>query len=144
MDHQLSFADSEFTSKRRQTRKEKFLRRMEKLIPWQRLGTVIEPHYPKASNGRRPYPLETMLRIHCVQHWYNLSDPAMEGVLWEIASMRQFTGLSLDKVIPDHTTIMNFRHLLEHHRLTRQIFEEVSAGGRTAEGRHAERHLRYQ
>jgi len=88
MDHQLSFADSEFTNKRRQTRKEKFLGRMEKLIPWSRLIAVIGPHYPKAGNGRRPYPLNTMLRIHCMQHWYNLSNPAMEDALCEIGSRR--------------------------------------------------------
>lgn len=77
MDHQLTFADSEFSHKRRQTRKEKFLGRMEKLIPWQRLVSIIEPYYPKAGQGRRPYPLMTMLRIHCLQQWYSLSDPAM-------------------------------------------------------------------
>ncbi|GAB0153849.1 hypothetical protein MnBA_32490 [Marinobacterium sp. BA1] len=70
MDQQLTFADSEFSNKRRQTRKEKFLGRMDKLIPWARLEAVIEPHYPKAGNGRRPYPLSTMLRIHCMQQWY--------------------------------------------------------------------------
>ena len=126
MDHQLSFADSEFNNKRRQTRKEKFLGRMEKLIPWQRLESVIEPHYPKAGNGRKPYPLPTMLRIHCMQQWYSMSDPAMEDALYEIASMRLFAGLSLDRAIPDHTTIMNFRHLLERYGLARQIFNEVS------------------
>ncbi|SEG88930.1 IS5 family transposase [Marinobacterium lutimaris] len=126
MDHQLSFADSEFNNKRRQTRKEKFLGRMEKLIPWQRLESVIEPHYPKAGNGRRPYPLSTMLRIHCMQQWYSMSDPAMEDALYEIASMRLFAGLSLDGAIPDHTTIMNFRHLLERHGMARKIFDEVS------------------
>ncbi|BBB27104.1 IS5 family transposase [Amphritea japonica] len=126
MDHQLSFADSEFNSKRRQTRKEKFLGRMEKLIPWQRLESVIEPYYPKAGNGRKPYPLSTMLRIHCLQQWYSMSDPAMEDALYEIASMRLFAGLSLDGAIPDHTTIMNFRHLLERYGLARKIFQEVS------------------
>jgi IS5 family transposase len=125
MDHQLTFADSEFSHKRRQTRKEKFLGRMEKLIPWQRLVTIIEPYYPKAGKGRRPYPLMTMLRIHCLQQWYSLSDPAMEDALYEIASMRLFAGLSLDRPIPDHTTIMNFRHLLERHNLARTIFDEV-------------------
>ncbi|WP_251852783.1 transposase, partial [Escherichia coli] len=78
---------------------------------------VIEPFYPKAGNGRRPYPLETMLRIHCMQHWYNLSDGAMEDALYEIASMRLFARLSLDSALPDRTTIMNFRHLLEQHQL---------------------------
>ncbi len=68
MSHQLTFADSEFSSKRRQTRKEIFLSRMEQILPWQNMVEVIEPFYPKAGNGRRPYPLETMLRIHCMQH----------------------------------------------------------------------------
>ncbi len=70
MSHQLTFADSEFSTKRRQTRKEIFLSRMEQILPWQNMVEVIEPFYPKAGNGRRPYPLETMLRIHCMQHWY--------------------------------------------------------------------------
>ncbi|WP_310967272.1 transposase, partial [Klebsiella pneumoniae] len=113
MSHQLTFADSEFSTKRRQTRKEIFLSRMEQILPWQNMVEVIEPFYPKAGNGRRPYPLETMLRIHCMQHWYNLSDGAMEDALYEIASMRLFARLSLDSALPDRTTIMNFRHLLE-------------------------------
>ena len=96
MGHQITFADSEFSSKRRQTRKEIFLSRMEQILPWQNMVEVIEPFYPKAGNGRRPYPLETMLRIHCMQHWYNLSDGAIEDALYEIASMRLFARLSLD------------------------------------------------
>ena len=127
MTQQLSFADTEFTQKRRQTKKEKFLARMDKLIPWERLEKVIEPHYPKAGNGRRPYPLPVMLRIHCLQQWYNLSDPAMEDALYEISSMRLFAGLSLDNPIPDETTVMNFRHLLEKHHLSHRIFDEVKA-----------------
>ncbi len=91
MDHQLTFADSEFSSKRRQTRKEIFLSRMDALLPWSMLLALIEPVYPKAGNGRQPYPLQTMFRIHCLQHWYNLSDGAMEDALYEIASMRLFT-----------------------------------------------------
>ncbi len=96
MSHQLTFADSEFHGKRRQTRKEIFLSRMEQLLPWPRMLAVIEPLYPKVGNGRRPYPLETMLRIHCLQQWYTLSDGAMEDALYEIASMRLFARLSLD------------------------------------------------
>jgi IS5 family transposase len=125
MSHQLTFADSEF-SKRRQTRKEIFLSRMEQILPWQNMVEVIEPFYPKAGNGRRPYPLETMLRIHCMQHWYNLSDGAMEDALYEIASMRLFARLSLDSALPDRTTIMNFRHLLEQHQLARQLFKTIN------------------
>ncbi|MFB4831612.1 IS5 family transposase [Enterobacter hormaechei subsp. steigerwaltii] len=126
MSHQLTFADSEFSSKRRQTRKEIFLSRMEQILPWQNMTAVIEPFYPKAGNGRRPYPLETMLRIHCMQHWYNLSDGAMEDALYEIASMRLFARLSLDSALPDRTTIMNFRHLLEQHQLARQLFKTIN------------------
>lgn len=123
---QLSFSDSEFTHKKRQTRKEKFLSRMEKLMPWKRFEAIIEPYYPKAGNGRRPYPLKVMLRIHCMQNWYNLSDEAMEDALYEIASMRQFAGLTLNQAIPDSCTMMNFRHLLEKHQLSRKIFDEVN------------------
>ncbi|MBE0170314.1 transposase, partial [Klebsiella michiganensis] len=126
MSQQLTFADSEFSSKRRQTRKEVFLGRMDDLLPWDKLLGVIEPVYPKAGNGRRPYPLETMLRIHCMQQWYNLSDETMEDALYEIACMRQFARLSLDKAIQDRTTIMNFRHLLEQHELARKIFITVN------------------
>ena len=123
--NQLSFADTEFTSKRRKTRKELFLGRMDELIPWQQLEDQIEPFYPKAGNGRRPYPLSTMLRIHFMQNWYNMGDPAMEDALYEITSMRLLAGLSLEGAIPDHTTIMNFRHLLEKHKLGRKLFKEV-------------------
>jgi IS5 family transposase len=126
MNHQLTFADSEFNGKRRKTRKELFLARMEALLPWAIMLEVIEPVYPKAGNGRRPYPLDTMLRIHCMQQWYSLSDGAMEDALYEITSMRLFAKLSLDQAIPDRTTIMNFRHLLEQHQLARQLFDAVN------------------
>lgn len=81
MSHQLTFADSEFSSKRRQTRKEIVLSRMDQLLPWQNMVDVIEPFHPKAGNGRRPYPLDTMLCIHCMLHWYNVSDGAMVDAL---------------------------------------------------------------
>lgn len=126
MSQQLTFADSEFSSKRRQTRKEIFLSRMDNLLPWTQLLEVIEPFYPKAGNGRHPYPLETMFRIHCMQQWHSLSDEAMKNALYEIASMRQFAQLSFDKAIPDRTTIINFRHLLEKHKLTRKLFKMVN------------------
>lgn len=99
---------------------------MEALLPWAMMLEVIEPVYPKAGNGRRPYPLDTMLRIHCMQQWYSLSDGAMEDALYEITSMRLFAKLSLDQAIPDRTTIMNFRHLLEQHQLARQLFDAVN------------------
>ena len=126
MKQQLGFSEQELRKSLHRTRKELFLAKMENLVTWNRLVVLIEPFYPKAGNGRRPYPLESMLRVHCLQQWYNLSDAATEDSLYEIASMRRFAHLSLDKSIPDHTTIMKFRHLLEKHYLGRQIFDAIN------------------
>jgi IS5 family transposase len=125
--HQVSFAEAEYRNKRRKTRREKFLEQMESLVPWQRLESRVESFYPKAGRGRQPYPLRVMLRIHCMQLFYNLSDPAMEDALYEIESMRHFSGLTLTGRIPDETTILNFRHLLEKHQLGRQMFDEINS-----------------
>ena len=125
---QLSFSDAEYSGKRKQTRREKFLAEMEQVVPWGRLERLIEPHYPKAGNGRQPYPLSAMLRIYCLQQWYGLSDPAAEDALYEITSMRRFSQLSLSRGnIPDESTILQFRHLLEKHNLTEVLFSEVNA-----------------
>lgn len=123
---QLSFSDAEHAGKRKQTRREVFLAQMEQLVPWQGLLSQIEPHDPKAGRGRHPYALATMLRIHFLQQWYALSDPAMEEALYEIASMRPFAGLSLLEAIPDETRILNFRHLLERPGLAAQLLEAVN------------------
>ena len=124
---QMSFSDAEFEGKRKQTRREVFLAEMDRAMPWAALESGIEPHYPKAAGGRRPYPLSVMLRIHCLQQWYGLSDPAMEEELYEIASMRQFVGLSLaSSSVPDETTILHFRHLLERHGLAKVIFQAIN------------------
>lgn len=125
---QLSFSDAEFTGKRKQTRREVFLAEMDAVIPWARLTALIEPVYPKVGNGRRPYGLETMLRIHFMQQWFALSDPAMEEALYDSMSMRQFSGLSLTRdSLPDETTILNFRHLLERNQLAGRMLAEVNA-----------------
>jgi transposase, IS5 family len=127
MTDQLSFSDAEFEGKRKRTRREVFLAEMDQVIPWATIEAVIEPVYPKAGNGRRPYPLSTMLRVHFLQQWYSMSDPAMEEALYEIASMRKFARLSLTHgAIPDETTILNFRHLLERNGLTNQILIAVN------------------
>jgi transposase, IS5 family len=123
---QMSFGDGEYASKRKRTRREAFLAEMEQVIPWTILLKLIEPVYPKAGNGRRPYPLKVMLKIHLMQNWFGLSDPAMEEALYEIASMRQFAGLSLTKPIPDETTILNFRRLLESYELGAEILVRVN------------------
>jgi len=124
---QLTFSDAEYAGKRKRTRREVFLDEMDKVMPWNALLALIEPHYPKAGRGRRPYPLATMLRIHFLQQWYALSDPAMEEALYEIAPLRQFARLSLLDAIPDETTMLNFRHLLERHGLAAQMLTAVNA-----------------
>ena len=118
---QMSFSDFEYAGKRKQTRRERFLAEMDQVVPWAGLLELIEPFYPKAGGGRKPYPLETMLRIHLLQNWFSLSDPAMEEALYEITPMRQFARLTLSAPIPEDTTIMNFRHLLEKHQLAPAI-----------------------
>ena len=123
---QMSFGDGEYASKRKRTRRETFLAEMEQVIPWTILLNLIEPFYPKAGNGRPPYPLKVMLKVHLMQNWFGLSDPAMEEALYEIASMRQFAGLSLTKPIPDETTILNFRRLLETYELGADILSRVN------------------
>jgi IS5 family transposase len=123
---QKSFASLAWDSKKKVTRRERFLTEMGAVIPWERLLVLIEPHYPKGEIGRRPMPLATMLRIYFMQQWFNLSDPQAEDGLYDSESMRRFAGLDLtDDAIPDETTILNFRHLLEQHRLTQAIFDEV-------------------
>ncbi len=124
---QMSFSDFEYAGKRKQTRRERFLAEMEQVVPWSGLIALIEPHYPKADGGRKPYPLETMLRIHLLQNWFSLSDPAMEEALYEITPMRQFARLALSAPIPEDTTIMNFRDLLEKHQLAAGILETINA-----------------
>ena len=136
---QPTFGELEYENKRRKTRREKFLERMDRLIPWGRLEGLIRPHYPKAGRGRRPYELSSMLRIHCVQLFYNLSDPGMEDLLYEAESVRRFVGLRLWGPLPDETTILNFRHLLEEHRLGEGLMKEIkghleSQGLRLQEG----------
>ena len=124
---QASFAELEHDSKKRRTRRELFLEKMDGLIPWERLESRIEPFYPKAGRGRRPYPLGSMLRVHCVQLFYNLSDPGTEDLLYEVESVRRFARLRLSGPLPDETTILNFRHLLERHGLGSVLFEEINA-----------------
>lgn len=125
---QLSLATTDFVKKPKQTRREKFLLEMEAVVPWGRLLSVIEPHYPKAGNGRRPFELPAMLRIHFMQQWFSYGDAAMEEALHDIPLLRRFAGLDAGtETMPDETTILNFRHLLEHHHLSDQLFAEVNA-----------------
>jgi IS5 family transposase len=123
---QASFAGLAFDAKKKTTKRDKFLAEMDKVVPWSRLQALIEPYYPKAGNGRPPLPLAMMLRVYCLQQWYGLSDPGMEEALYDMESMRRFAGIELiDEAVPDETSILNFRRLLETHELTAKIFAEV-------------------
>ena len=123
---QQSFASLAWTGKGKVTRRERFLAEMDAVIPWPQLIALVEPHYFQGETGRPPHDLERMLRIYFLQQWFNLSDPQAEDAIYDSESMRRFAKveLSFDKV-PDETTILRFRHLLEKHRLTQKIFEAV-------------------
>ena len=112
------------TTKR--TRKREFLAQMERVVPWVGLVEMVAPHAPAGKTGRPPFPVEAMLRIHFMQQWFTLSDPAMEEALHDIALFREFAGLGWDSRIPDESTILRFRHLLEKHQLTDQILALVN------------------
>jgi IS5 family transposase len=109
------------------TRRERFLAEMDAVIPWTRLLGLIAPHYPKAGNGRQPLGMEKMLRIYFLQQWFNLSDPQAEDAIYDSESMRRFARVELgDEVVPDESTILRFRHLLERHGLTQAIFDSIT------------------
>ena len=116
--------------KGKKTRREVFLQQMDQVVPWAGLCKLIEPHYPKVgpAGGRPALPVERMLRIYCLQQWYNLADAAMEEALYDSMTMRRFAGIQTDEdVIPDESTILRFRHLLETHQLTEQMFQSINA-----------------
>src|SRR5450631_118935 len=111
----------------KKTRRALFLDEMEQVVPWSKLGGLIEPYYPKAGNGRQPVGVGWMLRIYFLQQWFNLSDPAVEEALYDSAVMRSFVGIDLgNEPVPDETTVCKFRHLLEEHRLGGQLLEAVN------------------
>ncbi len=125
---QRTFAGLAYSDKKKVTRRERFLAEMNAVMPWAELTALIAPHYPRphAGAGRPAMPLETMLRIYCLQQWFDLSDPAAEDALYDSDAMRRFVGVELSEdALPDETTILRFRRLLETHRLTEQVFALV-------------------
>ena len=127
MGNQRTFASMVWNGKGKVTRRERFLAEMDAVIPWPRLLRLIEPHYPKAGQGRQPLGLEKMLRIYFLQQWFNLSDPQAEDAIYDSESKRRFARVELgDEVVPDETTILRFRHLLEQHGLTQAIFNSIT------------------
>jgi IS5 family transposase len=125
---QPSFAQAEFAAKKKTTRREKFLGEMERVVPWARLIALIEPYYPAGRRGRPPIGIERMLRLYFLQQWYALADEALEDAIYDSQAMRLFTGIDLSvEAVPDATTVLKFRHLLEQHELPKQIFAAVGA-----------------
>jgi IS5 family transposase len=128
MQRQGSFSQAEYAGKKKQTRRDKFLSEMERVVPWARLVERLQPLYPKGERGRPPIGLERMLRLHFLQQWYGLADEALEDALYDSQALRGFAGIDLSvAAVPDATTVMNFRHWLEEHDLTRVLFDEVGA-----------------
>jgi transposase, IS5 family len=127
MGDQRTFASVAWSQKGKVTRRERFLAEMDAVIPWDRLTALIEPHYPKPGNGRQPLGLEKMLRIYFMQQWFNLSDPQAEDSIYDSESMRRFAKVELaEDVVPDETTILRFRHILEKNGLTGAILETIN------------------
>ena len=124
---QQTFAEVSFEQYRKPTRRERFLDEMNRVVPWAELVAVIERVYPKAEGpGRPPVGVERMLRLHCLQQWFNLSDPAVEEALYDSRAMRHFVGIDLGhEPVPDETTICKFRHLLEAHQMGEQLFARI-------------------
>jgi transposase, IS5 family len=117
---------SDFDRYRKPTRRDEFLATMNAIVPWAQLCEVVEPHYPKGIGGRPPIGLERMLRIHFIQHWFNLADLACEEALYDSASLRRFVGIDLGREpVPDATTMLKFRRLLGDNKLGEQLFAKV-------------------
>jgi IS5 family transposase len=128
MDHQTTFAHAEFTAKKRRTRREQFLARMEEVVPWAQLVAVIAPHYPKGARGRPPLGVERMLRVYCLQQWYALADEALEDALYDSQALQRFARIELGaEGVPDATTLLKFRRLLETHDLCKGLFTAINA-----------------
>jgi IS5 family transposase len=126
-------ADQGFEQFRRPTRRDLFLKTMDRIVPWQELCSVVQPHYPKGDGGRPPIGLERMLRMLFVQHWFNLADEACEEALYDSASLRSFVGIDLGRErVPDGTTLLRFRRLLEQHKLGEALFAKA---GEVLQGR---------
>jgi transposase, IS5 family len=125
--NQTSFASLEYAGKKRQTRREKFLGEMERVVPWQRLTALIEPHYPSSGRvGRPPIGVSRMLQMFFLQQWYRLSDEGLDDAVYDSQALREFIGIDLAREqVPDATALLKFRRKLEDNKLTEAIFNEV-------------------
>ena len=128
MKDQLTMTDAEYAGRKRITRREEFLDKMDEIIPWKRWVEMIRPHYPSGKRGRPVRGIETMLRMYLMQVWFNLSDVGIEDAIYDSYAMRKFLGINfLDEQIPDSTTLLKFRHLLEEHEIGKAIFDDIKA-----------------
>lgn len=129
MEKQLNFTDLEYSSRRRVTKREEFLQKMEQVLPWRAWVTLIRPYYPAGKRGRPPREIEVMLRMLLLQVWFNLSDEAVEDSVYDSYAMKSFLGLNFDQgeQVPDATTLCKFRKLLSEHDLQKAIFDQVQS-----------------
>lgn len=125
---QQTLSDLEYANRRKKTKREAFLDSMNEIIPWNQWVEIIRPYYYNNKRGRRPKDIEVMLRMYLMQNWFNLSDEGMEEAIYDSYAMRNFLGINfLDEQVPDATTLLNFRHLLEQHHIGEKIFRDVNA-----------------
>ena len=125
--NQITFSDIEYSGRKKVTQKEKFLQRMNQIIPWDEWVKKIEPYYPTGKRGRPPRGIEVMLRMYLLQVWFNLSDEGLEDAIYDIYAFQRFIGINfLEEQVPDATTLLKFRHLLEKHDLGKVLFEDIN------------------
>jgi len=129
MHQQMSFSQAEYGAKKKLTRRDIFLAKMEQVVPWSGLIAVVEPHYPRSGKrGRPPIGIERMLRMYFIQQWYGLADVAVEDAIYDSQALRNFCGIDLAVAsVPDSTTLMDFRHLLEKNALPQAMLQSVNA-----------------
>lgn len=126
MVQQRTFSDIEYSNRKKKTKREEFLEAMDSIIPWARWTSLIQPYYPKGKRGRPPKSIETMLRMYLLQNWFTLSDAGIEDAIYDSYAMRNFMHIDfLEEQVPDATTLLHFRHLLEEHGIGEAIFNDV-------------------
>lgn len=127
MNKQQTFSDIEYSTQKRTTKRESFLEKMQNIVPWTAWVNIIKPFYPTGERGRPPIELEVILRMYLLQVWFSLSDEMLEDSIYDSQSMRRFLGINLlEQRVPDATTLLHFRHLLEKHNLSTKMFAQLN------------------
>ena len=124
--NQMTFSDVENSGRKKVTQKEKFLREMDAIVPWGEWVAKIAPHYPAGKRGRPPRGIEVMLRMYLLQIWFSLSDEGLEDAIYDIYAFQRFLGINfMEEQVPDATTLLKFRHLLEKHNICEALFKDI-------------------